>query len=686
MKVSELWLRSLNNPKVSTTEWIEQLTQAGIEVDAVEAFPGATEKETDTVLTLKVPANRSDCLSMIGVAREWAAINHLPLVEPSLSPVFPTIKDIFPVTLKANEFCPRYVGRILQNINTEAQTPIWLKERLEKAGIRALSPVVDVTNYVMLELGQPMHAFDLANLDSEVIVRMASTKDTLVTLDSKEVTLDDTTLVIADKTKILAIAGIIGGESSAVSEKTKNIFLEAAYFNPISIRKTAQRLKLRTESSLRFERGIDPHLQMKAMDRATELLHQIVGGNVGPMIEQATIKYVPLALTLSLRSDRIHEILGITLKGHEVEDLLTRLGMSYITTKIGWDVLVPSFRPDITLEIDLIEELARLYGFQNIPEASLEITLQGSDIAETQVPLSKLKDILVSRGFCEAITYSFISPESHQWLNRREPALTLSNPISQDMAVMRESLLPGLLQALRYNQGRQQSRARLFETGTVFLQHNSDLQEHAMLGGLVSGTRFKEQWGEKTQNIDFFDIKNDIEALFALKSGNNQNILSFKTATHPLMHPGQTAEVMFDNLSLGHVGALHPKLLKPLELQGPVFLFEVSLKALQTVQCPGFSDMSKYPAIRRDIAVVVKANVLAAEIKSVIVDCAGPWLRDVWLFDVYQGKGIDPGSKSMALGLLLQHPSRTLVEEEVTTLMSNIVQQLAKQYNAILRE
>lgn len=689
MKVSERWLRSLVNPKVSTQEWVEQFTQAGIEVDSVER-----EGSQDTILTLKVPPNRSDCLSMEGLAREWAAMNKMSFTTIKVDSHLPNIKTIFPVSVIAKEACPRYVGRIIQNTNNKTESPSWLKEHLEKAGIRSLSPVVDVTNYVMLELGQPMHAFDLAKLDSEIIVRMAKKNENIVTLDDKKLELDEDTLVIADKTKPLAIAGVMGGEESSVTENTQTLFLESAYFDPVHIRKTGQRYKLRTESSIRYERGIDPYLQVKAMERATELLVKIVGGNVGPLIECGT-EYLSAPITLVLRSSRITEVLGITLERAVIEDLLTRLGIAFKTKpesqdtaiSVNWEISIPSFRPDITLEIDLIEEIARLYGYQNIPEALPNFILAGNKLPEHQIALHKIKDLLISRGYYEAITYSFISPQLHQCLQSEVEPLVLSNPISQDMSIMRESLIPGLLQALYYNQARQNLRVRLFEVGTTFIRkkEQKEWEEKSMLGGVASGSVFKEQWGEKTRNIDFFDVKNDVETLLCLKNEEDLS-LRFRSFIHPMLHPGQSAEICLGETVLGYLGALHPALIKQLDLQGPVIVFEMSLQALQTTKRPKFREMSKFPAIRRDIAVIVDEKVLAIELKSAIVNCVGSLLRDVWVFDVYQGKGIEPGRKSMALGLLLQHPTRTLVEEEVNEMMSKIVEQLTHRYQAILRE
>lgn len=698
MKVSELWLREIVNPPVTTQTWLEQFTQVGIEVDSVDTLVDSQ----DTIATLKLPPNRGDCLSMEGLAREWAVINDISFCPIDFKIVLPNINDSFPLSITASEVCPRYCGRILQNVNVNVETPSFIKERLEKAGIRSLSPIVDVTNYVMLELGQPMHAFDLAQIDSEIIVRMAKPLETIITLEGKKVVLSENTLVIADKNKPLAIAGIIGGEHSGVNENTKNIFLESAYFNPIQIRQTANRFKLRTESSQRFERGIDYALQTRALERATHLLTQIVGGNVGPIIEYSSIEHLPNPPALTLRANRIEKILGISSKEIDVEAILSRLGMkvtpstqksqkNLIPSEREWSIAVPTFRSDLQLEIDLIEELARIHGYQNIPEIMPTLTLEADLIPESVLSLSTIKNILISRGYREVITYSFISPEFNQFLQQEHPPLSLSNPISEDMSIMRESLIPGLLQVLKYNQDRQILRIRCFETGTAFNWEAEEWQEISSIAGLSSNTLLPEQWGTKNEPLDFYDVKNDIEALLGKRlqdtalDGVNE-FITFKPMTHPLCHPTQTAEIVLDKKRLGFIGTLHPAVLKALDCQGPVVIFELSLKEVQKEKKLRFREVSKYPAIRRDIAIIVDEKMLAQELISAIVKCVGPLLRDVWVFDVYQGKGIEMGKKSLGFGLLLQHSSRTLVEEEVNTLMKKVIQLLSEQYHAILRE
>lgn len=688
MKVSELWLRSFVNPHISTEQWIEQFINLGLEVDSIE---NVNLPQKDTVLTLKVSPNRSDCLSMEGLAREWACINQTSFKAIQPKPAELSHTETLVVQLDASEACPRYVGRIIKNIDNRKQTPAWMQERLEKAGLRLVSPVVDITNYVMLELGQPLHAFDLNKMSSPVIVRLAKKGEKIETLEGVTLELDNNSLVIADKQKILALAGIIGGSNSAVSETTTSIFLESAYFDPIRIRQTAQRFKIRTDSSQRFERGMDPNLQMKAIERATELLKDIVGGEVGPLVEETNQRYLPASLIVPLRKQKIKNVLGIDLPDNKIKEILLCLGMELKQTELGWDVLIPSHRTDITLDVDLIEELARMYGYHAIPEELPTVPVQYHVSPEEIISLSKIKQFLIGRGYNEAITYSFISPEYNQILGDMPEPLKLSNPLSQEMSIMRKSLLPGLLQVAKYNQVRQTTRLRLFETGACFIKKpegdaQNNIVEKTSLAGLLFGPLFNEEWANSKQTVDFFDIKNDIEGLFQLN--RRIDTLEYKTPLKfpPILHPGQSTAVFSQDELLGYVGSMHPAVLAKLDLQGPIYVFELDLNGIQTLRLPKFKEISKFPAIRRDIAVIVKTDILAEQLKSAIVDCVGSLLKDILIFDVYQGKGIEPGHKSVALGLILQHPSRTLVDEEIQAMMEKVVQALKQRFQAILRE
>lgn len=708
MKVSVSWLKTLLDLSISADILASQLTNAGIEVDSIEKISNIANQDTsrgkdnksgnsgedenaveNTVLTLKIPANRGDCLGMEGIAREVAVLNVLSFTGIDIIPCLPQIQNTFAINIEAKEACPRYVARIIQNVNPNAETPSWMLKRLEEAGLRSVSAIVDIGNYVMLELGQPLHAFDLSKITEEIQIRFARPKESITTLDSKNVLLDDQTLVIADREKPLAIAGIIGGLDSAVSATTRSILLESAYFSANSLRRSAKRLNIRTESSIRFERGIDPHLQVRALERATQLLLEIVGGNAGPMMEQVDTLQLPQAPKIMLRLTKVKDVLGIC-PVEEIQDILTRLGMKIIPTGIGLEVIPPSFRVDINREVDLIEEIARIYGYDRIPTANPWAGFEFIPIPENKLDENRFKQTLVDRGYYEAITYSFLSAEL---INQVLPAtslslssslLTLANPISEELAVMRTSLWPGLLKAVQYNQRRSQIRLKLFETGLCFSkQSDGTLLQKEWIGGVGSATVAHEQWGVKTQNLDFYDIKSDVEALLALTGRRDYHFIA---AEHEALHPGQSAKIMLGEETLGCLGALHPRLIKSLELQGPLFLFEIDLSLLSQKLIPQFQELSKFPVIRRDIAILVDKTVLAADLKSAIVNRAGSLARDVVVFDVYQGKGIPADRKSVALGITLQHPTRTLVESEVNDLMQQVIQELSQTFRATLRE
>ncbi len=743
MKVSEPWLNALIELSIPTEDLASQLTNAGIEVDSIERFsvspdgessekassqneaPHKTSTSTNSafrgkvssdnrssnnkstydksseddqtseyaVLTLKIPANRGDCLGMEGVAREVAVLNVLSFPGIKIAPYVPNIPDTFPIHIDADakDACPRYVARIIQNVNPNAETPAWMLNRLVDAGLRSVSVIVDIGNYVMLELGQPLHAFDLSKVENEIQIRFAKPKETIITLDSKNMQLDAQTLVIADKQKPLAIAGIMGGLESAVNNTTRKILLESAFFEPNQLRSAAKRLNMRTESSLRFERGVDPDLQVRALERATQLLLEIVGGNAGPMIEQVDTRRLPEAQKILLRLSKVKDILGIC-PHDEIQDILIRLGMKVNPTAIGFEVLPPSYRADILREVDLIEEIARIYGYDRIPKSNPIAAFEFTPIPEAKLDINRLKQMLVDKGYDEAITYSFLSAEWLNFILPSEQALTLANPISEELAVMRPSLWPGLLKAVQNNQRRSQLRLKMFETGLCFIQkkdgtgvstQDGALAQNNHIAGIAVGTVASEQWGIKSQDLDFYDIKNDVEALLSLTARKD---IRFEAAEHEALHPRQAAKIMLGNEKLGMMGALHPRLLKQLDLQGPLFLFEMDLSLLTQRIIPTFQELSKFPIIRRDIAIIVDKTVLAEELKSVILECAGSLARDVLVFDVYQGKGIEPGRKSVAIGLTLQHPSRTLVESEVNDLMQKVLQALADRFKAILRE
>ncbi|OMH38161.1 phenylalanine--tRNA ligase subunit beta [Motiliproteus sp. MSK22-1] len=638
----------------------------------------------DQIIEVDLTPNRGDCLSLSGLAREVGVLNKEPVSSVEIKPIAPQVEDTFAVEIEAGEGCSRYVGRVIKGINPKAKTPLWMLERLRRSGIRGIDPVVDVTNYVMLELGQPMHAFDLAKLKGGIRVRMADAGEKLVLLDGQEVTLNSDTLLISDHQAPLAMAGIMGGEGSGVNAETVDIFLESAYFNPIQIAGRARSYGLHTDSSHRFERGVDYRLQVKAAERATSLLLDIVGGKPGPIIEATDEAFLPKSVSVILRAERIKKLLALDIPANEVEEILTRLGMEVSVAGEGaWSVEVPSYRFDISLEEDLLEELARIYGYNNLPVCSSTATIELKPKTEIKKTLHDLRRVLINRGYQEAITYSFVEPSLQEVFDKKHKAVELANPISADMAVMRTTLWPGLVKALLHNQNRQQDRIRMFETGQRFLPEEGGLIQDRVLAGVVFGSRYPEGWSGKPQPVDFFDVKGDVEQILAL--GGGLKGYSFEAAEHEVLHPGQSARIMRNGRLAGYLGALHPSICKQLGVSGPVFLFELALAEIEQGVLPEFKELSKFPETRRDLAVLVDESVPVSKLFETAEKEGGEWLKNVTLFDVYQGEGIENGKKSLALGLTWQHPSRTLNDEEVNDVFAAIVSAMQSDFAASLR-
>jgi phenylalanyl-tRNA synthetase beta chain len=637
----------------------------------------------DRCIEVDLTPDRGDCLSVAGIAREVAAINALPLTPPPIAPVTAASEDRFPVVLDAPAACPRYACRIVRGIDPTAETPLWMKERLRRGGIRAISPVVDVTNYVMLELGQPMHAFDLAELDREIRVRMARPGETLTLLSGESLQLRDDTLVIADATKPLALAGIMGGEHSGVSQQTRDILFESAFFAPHAILGRARSYGQQTDASHRFERGVDPALQILAVERATALLVAIGGGKPGPVVEAVAEGHLPERVPIHLRSERIGRILGVSVDDARVEDFLVRLGMTVSRTADGWDVVPPSSRFDVAIEVDLIEEVGRIYGFSAIPAARSLTRVDMHVAAETAFDLDRAKQALVARDYQEAITYSFVHPSIQELLEPGRPPIALANPISAEMSVMRTTAWAGLLGVLAYNQARQQERVRIFESGLRFIKQDNEIKQENTLAGIGFGAASVEQWGVEARPADFFDIKGDVEA--ALARGGAPAV-EFRAAEHPALHPGQCAEILRGDQVVGRLGLLHPDLERQLDLIGPVHLFEICIDALGEGKLPNFEPLSKFPSIRRDLAIVVDRTLPFARVRDCVRRAAPAIVKEIRLFDVYTGDRIDSGLKSLALGLILQDSSDTLIDQRVDGAMASILQALASELNARLRD
>ncbi len=639
----------------------------------------------DATIEIGLTPNRGDCLSLAGLAREVGAIYSAAVSPIEISAVAPTHDEVRPVEVLAPEACPRYLGRIIRNVDLSRPTPLWMVERLRRSDIRSIDAAVDITNYVMLELGQPLHAFDLAEINGGIRVRMAEEDEKLVLLDGQEVSLRADTLVIADHQRALAIAGVMGGEHSGVNSGTRDLFLESAFFDTIALAGKARSYGLHTDASHRYERGVDSQLARKAMERATALLLEIVGGEAGPIIEAVSESSLPKVEPIRLRAERIEQMLGLQLPATDVVQMLSALGLGVSDAAQGsWLVQIPSHRFDISLEVDLIEELGRLYGYDRLPVRYPQARLAPEARPEARAELPALRRLLVARGYQEAITYSFIDPKLFELFTPGQAPLLLANPISADMAAMRTSLWPGLVKALQYNLNRQQTRVRLFESGLRFVGQLDVLKQESMLAGLICGGRLPEGWSNGREPVDFYDVKADVEALLA--SAGGASAYAFVPGEHPALHPGQTARIEKGGRLVGFVGGLHPELAKTLDIDQPVFLFELLLEELAEGWMPAFRELSRFPEVRRDLAVLVDRNVPAEAIMQCIREAAGEFLTELKLFDVYQGKGIDPLSKSMAVGLTWQHPSRTLNDDEVSGALQQILSILEERFNATLRK
>ncbi len=641
----------------------------------------------DVTIDVDLTANRGDCLGLKGLAREVGVLNSLTVTEPVINDVAATITDELAITLTAEQACPRYLGRVIKNIDVTAQSPLWMVEKLRRCGIRSIDPVVDVTNYVLLEQGHPMHAFDLDKIEGGINVRFANNEEKLTLLDENEVTLSTETLVIADDNKALAMAGIFGGLTSGVTTESKNIFLESAFFSPLAILGKARQYGLHTDASHRYERGVDPQLQLDAMNRATELLLEIVGGEAGPITEAKSDENIPQEKQISLRRVKLDSRIGHHIADEQVAEILTRLGFTISFENDVWEVTVPAYRFDIKIEVDLIEEVARIFGYNNIPNVSPKATLSMCANKEANLSVSKLRNALVNRGYQEAITYSFVDPKVQALLHPDQEVMTLPHPISSEMSVMRLSLWTGLLQSVAYNQNRQQNRLRLFETGLRFVPDESaenGVRQENMIAGVITGQRNEEHWDMEKAATDFYDIKADVEALLSLTA--DASAYEFSKAEVSALHPGQTAGIYRNGTLVGYVGTLHPELERKLGLNSKTLIFELLLSEILTAKIPEAAAISRFPSNRRDIAVVVKEEVDAKNVLQLIEKVGGNYLIDLNLFDVYRGESIEEGSKSLAIALILQDNDKTLEEKDISDVVNRVIDSLETQLNASLRD
>jgi phenylalanyl-tRNA synthetase beta chain len=630
----------------------------------------------DHLFTLKLTPNRSDCLSITGIARDVGAITGATTKFEEISPAAAELQQTKNVTVAEQAACPRYAGRLVAGINAKALTPAWMVKRLERSGLRSISAVVDITNYVLLALGQPMHAFDAAKLNGDINVRFANAGESLELLNDNTIELKADDLVIADAHGAVALAGIMGGKPTSVSDETADVFLESAFFVPSVIAGKARRLGLSTDSSYRFERGVDFGNTRNALEYATALILQICGGKAGAVTE--VIGTLPVRQPVQLRMSRLVSVLGIPFEQEKVAQLLTQLGFSYTAAGEVFTVAPPSYRFDITIEEDLIEEVARLHGYDHIPATPPVAALTMLPAPEHQLHLNQVRDTLVAAGYQEVVTYSFVDESWERDLLGNNAPIKLKNPIASNLSVMRTSLWGGLLDTLCYNLNRKQDRAFLFEIGAVFHQVEGMYQETARISGLAYGSAKPEQWAATNADIDFFDVKANVNALIGKEC-------SYEKAEHTALHPGQSARILLNGKAIGWLGKLHPKWQQHYDLPKSTYLFELDASAVLSRQLPAYQEVSKLLPVRRDIAIVLDENIAVETVLSAIKKASIPLVLDVALFDLYQGKGIADNKKSLALSVLMHDTQKTLTDSDADTVMTNLLQLLANNFDAALR-
>jgi len=648
----------------------------------------------DTLIDIDLTPNRGDCLSVQGVARELNVLANGDYHPLDIQAIQAQLENTIEIDLQDSVACPIYAGRVIAGIDQTATTPMWMQERLRRSGVRPISPVVDITNYVMLELGQPMHAFDQAKLNEKIIVRQSIKGETITLLDDSEATLDGDTLVIADTQGAIAIAGVMGGAHSAIDDATTDIVLEAAHFSRISAAGRARRYGLHTESSHRFERGVDPQLPLSAIERATELVQEICGGQAGPVKAQLNDAGLQAKPAVRIRLSRLEQLLGMPLDANEVEGILQRIADSVDKIEDGWSVSPPSYRFDIECEADLVEEVARVKGYDNIPTALPRIAPRSKVASESNINVRQVRQTLVAREYNEAITYSFIDPAAQLLFSEEEP-VCLSNPLAENLSVMRTSLLPGLLNALQFNANRQNERVRLFEIGASYHQQAGSTVEVQRLAGVIMGPLYAPQWGiEKSKDVDFYDIKGDLEAVLSL-TGHKEPFI-FNEFEHIALHPGQVSAIRHSEINevhkadsrdceLGFVGRLHPSLQKQYGLSANVYVFEIDLDRALKAELPAFKRVSKFPSIKRDISVVIDQDLSVSKLLQAISSNLGKALVKAVVFDVYQGKGVEEGRKSVSISLNLQNQEKTMTDEEAENLMQQVLTTLEQGFEAQLR-
>ena len=631
----------------------------------------------DRALTLKLTPNRSDCLSLLGIARDVSALTGAPLSLPEIDAVEATAGAQRNVTVKESEACPRYAGRMVTGVDAAAATPAWMVRRLERSGLRSISAIVDITNYVLLELGQPMHAFDADRLQGNIEVRYARQGEKLALLNDQTVELDADMLTIADDSGAIALAGIMGGAGSAVSDATRDIFLESAFFAPGVIVGKARRLNFSTDSSYRFERGVDFANTRTALERATALVLEICGGEAGPVTE--VLNVLPTRPPVTLRMSRLVAALGITLSAERVAGLFDQLRFDYRQTGDTFQVTPPSYRFDIRIEEDLIEEVARLHGYENIPAIAPHADLHMQPDPESRLNHAVLRDALAAQGYQEIVSYSFVDERWEKELLGNPHPITLKNPIASNMSVMRSGLWGGLIDTLVYNLNRKQERVRLFEIGAAYAASAGAYHETMRISGLAYGDAVPEQWGETARDADFYDIKADVDLLTGHRA-------QYAAATHAALHPGQSAQVLLDGKPIGWIGRLHPKWQQHYQLPRGTILFELDVTALLQREVPRYVEVPKFPPVRRDLAVIVDEDVSVEALMTTMRAHKNTLVSEIGLFDVYRGKGIAEGKKSLAFLVLMQDTQKTLTDAEADEVMAKLLDSIVRQHGAELRK
>jgi phenylalanyl-tRNA synthetase beta chain len=681
MKLSYAWLKEWVDVPWDASELGSRLTMAGFELEGI--VTGAE----DSILELNITPNRGDAMSVLGLAREVAALSGKALTGPAPRPVATDLADAFPIKVDEPAACPTFCGRVIRGVDNQAPSPVWLTARLQSADVRSVNPTVDVTNFVLLELGQPMHAYDLSTLSGEIRVRYAHPAERLQLLDARTVDLSDDMLVIADRDAAVGLAGIMGGARTAVATSTRDVFLEVAYFSPAAIQGRARRFGLHTDASQHYERGVDPTLQLRAMERASSLLIEVAGGRAGPVTRVHSGAHQPKRGAVGLRRAQLARLLGTSIDPAAVKAALIALQMSVREVPAGWEVTPPPHRFDITIEADLIEEVARMVGFEAIAERAGESVQQFARLPRERAPETSILEVMSARGYQEAITYAFVDPQLQQRLFPERSGLVLANPIASDLSVMRLSLWPGLLRAAAENRRRQQERVRLIEHAVCFAVGDGAALEVDMLAGIACGERLPEQWGvprDERAQVDFFDVKADLEILLA--GTGTEDAFTFEAAQQSCLHPGRAARLLREARPIGWLGELHPEIARELDFTYPPILFELAFYDALRVAPVAYAEVSRFPMVRRDLAVVVGDDVSLSALRERVTLSSSSLLRQCRVFDVYRGPGLETGTKSIALGLIFQDFTRTLTDEDVDQNVASIVAGLRVSLNAKIRE